>query len=421
MIAESLAPKLRLGRPLSAVQLAEIERQLHLKLNKWDTQVGDTEVLSSQPIILSRGGWTELQRIAEQLAEETRLQEIKVATDRALQKHIGVPRSVRALLGTSAEPPTATMRAMRFDFHPTKEGWRVSEVNSDVPGGWREATSLPQLFQAQYPELIAPCSPLAAWCDSVHDLVGSGHVALLSAPGFLEDQQVILTFERELRSRGVPCFLMQSPKALDWDSGDCRSRTHGIRMSAVVRFYQLEWLCRLPLHTGWKALLLAAEPPVVNPTIAAISESKRFPLAFNRTRECPVWQVFVPESCDPRDVHSHDWDQCVLKATYSNTGDHVHFCSELSTRARERMISMALKHPSEWVAQRRFDTLPLKSVRGLLFPCIGVFVVNGRAVGAYGRLSSSPIVDGAAIEAPVMIDPTDDRDDQGRSLPGMAP
>ena len=35
---------------------------------------------------------------------------------------------------------------MRYDFHPVKEGdWAVSEVNSDVPGGFAEASLMPEV------------------------------------------------------------------------------------------------------------------------------------------------------------------------------------------------------------------------------------------------------------------------------------
>jgi hypothetical protein len=38
------------------------------------------------------------------------------------------------------------IRLMRFDFHPSIDGnWVVTEVNSDVPGGFAEASLMPQL------------------------------------------------------------------------------------------------------------------------------------------------------------------------------------------------------------------------------------------------------------------------------------
>ena len=42
--------------------------------------------------------------------------------------------------------PQKHVRLMRYDFHPTVGGgWAVSEVNSDVPGGFAEASLMPQV------------------------------------------------------------------------------------------------------------------------------------------------------------------------------------------------------------------------------------------------------------------------------------
>ena len=35
---------------------------------------------------------------------------------------------------------------MRFDFHFTRDGWRISEVNSDVPGGLNESSGFERLM-----------------------------------------------------------------------------------------------------------------------------------------------------------------------------------------------------------------------------------------------------------------------------------
>jgi glutathionylspermidine synthase len=43
----------------------------------------------------------------------------------------------------------------------------------------------------------------------------------------------------------------------------------------------------------------------------------------------------------------------------------------------------------------------------LLYPCIGVFVVDGRAAGAYVRLSKRQVTDGSSKEAPLFIDRAD--------------
>jgi hypothetical protein len=89
---------LRLGRSLDSKAVASIERTLHLTLNKWDTQVGDNSVLSSQPLIISRQSWTTLQRIAEQLAAELQSRELQIFENHQPQEYIGLPRTIREVL-----------------------------------------------------------------------------------------------------------------------------------------------------------------------------------------------------------------------------------------------------------------------------------------------------------------------------------
>lgn len=54
-------------------------------------------------------------------------------------------------------------------------------------------------------------------------------------------------------------------------------------------------------------------------------------------------------------------------------------------------------------AQRRFQTIPLKTPAGEMYPCVGVYTIDGVAAGAYVRLSSEPIVTYTAMDAPLLI------------------
>ena len=266
----------RLGLRLAPSALADIERHLHLNCNKWDTQIGDSSVLSAQALILAGREWDWLCNSAEQLAAEiTYAESIALETER-YSALAGVPASVRRLLQTErnqAKPTMAVTRSMRFDFHPTSTGWHVSEVNSDVPGGWTEATELPNLYASFHPGMEIPASPLDAWTDSMRSVAAGGGVALLAAPGFLEDQQVVLAFMRRLRGERISSTSIQSPSALDWSSkGICTIRGSQQRVSAIVRFYQIEWLCNLSNNSGWRNLLQTAELSVTNPTISVLSE-----------------------------------------------------------------------------------------------------------------------------------------------------
>jgi glutathionylspermidine synthase len=396
-----------LAPPLEPGALRAIERQLHLRFNKWDTQVGDVSVLCEHPLVMRGSEWDRICAAAEALAAETKQMEVRTLDRSRDLSEIGVPRKLRKILRRSAGSATSNLRVMRFDFHYTESGWRVSEVNSDVPGGWREGASLPQLYRPLYSSLDCPDSPLEAWGRAIESITAGGHVALLSAPGYLEDQQVLRTFRAELAARRIASSLIHTPAALEWtQTGDCRLSGSGVAVSAIIRFYQIEWLCALSSHTRWRRLLESRDVPVLNPTISAISESKRFPLLLSDSKICPTWHALVPECRDPREISS-GWDSWVLKACYSNTGDRVLIVGDLPRKERGQAIRTAQRRASEWVAQRRFTTIPLETIRGPVFPCVGVFVVRGRAAGAYVRLSAHQVTDGAALEAPLLIDRTE--------------
>jgi hypothetical protein len=56
------------------------------------------------------------------------------------------------------------------------------------------------------------------------------------------------------------------------------------------------------------------------------------------------------------------------------------------------------------VAQQRFEPVSLDTPLGPVFPCIGVYTVDGRACGAYARISHGPVVDFAAVDVALLIE-----------------
>ena len=169
-----------LGPPISCADLCKIEKYLHLRCNKWDTQVGDVSVLSQQPLILNGREWELLCGIAERLAAEITSLESFVLRTRHDQPALGVPRAVWEALTSVEKLPSEggeqRARSMRFDFHPTSSGWRVSEVNSDVPGGWGEGTFLPELYHPFYREFDCPSSPLDTWGNAIRSIAADSHI-----------------------------------------------------------------------------------------------------------------------------------------------------------------------------------------------------------------------------------------------------
>jgi hypothetical protein len=380
-----------------------------LEHQKWDAQVGDVAALAAFPIVLSRDAWRELAALATSLAAETVAMEDEIARRPELHAHLGVPAALsRAFTVLRGQPPAAPApRIMRFDFHPTPDGWRISEVNSDVPGGFTESSRFAALIADATRAGIVPGDAADAWCDGIrwaaHD---SGQVALLGAPGWMEDAQVVAHLASRLSAMGLRAHLAQ-PQHLRWTGGRASLESDFARvpLDVVVRFYQAEWIVRLPAREAWAPLFGGARTPVTNAGVAALTESKRLPLLWDEL-DAPstAWQRILPQTRDPRgarDLLRGDW---VLKPAYGNTGDDVTVRRAVSAASWARCAVSALARPSRWVAQRRFTVTPLDTPRGRLHPCIGVYVVDGRAAGAYGRLALGAVVDYAAIDAAVLVD-----------------
>ena len=118
-----------------------------LEHQKWDAQVGDAADLAPYLLLVSGRAWKSLRP-----RHGARPGDLRHGAGAGLA--IGPPRAT----GASSRPrrrarcssdwralAPASPRIMRFDFHPTLDGWRVSEVNSDVPGGFTEASRFARL------------------------------------------------------------------------------------------------------------------------------------------------------------------------------------------------------------------------------------------------------------------------------------
>jgi glutathionylspermidine synthase len=389
----------RIPSSLSRTDFSKLRTKLLLDACKWDPQVGDTGTLAEFPLLLTSEVWEQLATWSEALTAELLEAEAALLKRPDLFRGIGLPAAVARALG----PLPAAPRIMRFDFHWTTDGWRISEVNADVPGGFSEAFELPSLMASHFPETTVAGDPAGAWISALWEKVGrSGSVALLSAPGFLEDLQVVSYLARRIETAGGRAVLTQ-PNHLRWKDG--RLHIDGQAMDAVIRFFQGEWLAGLPRRTGWHHLFGGSRTVVTNPAHTLLSESKRLPLIWNQLGlAMKTWRALLPETREPNEVSwrsSSDW---ILKSAFSNTGDTVTI-RELATPARWEQVSRQVgREPNQWLAQRRFHAVPAETPRGPLYPCIGVYTVEGRRAGIYGRLATTPVVDFRAVDVGVLVE-----------------
>jgi glutathionylspermidine synthase len=399
--------RIRAGDSLDRQVFEGIRRRAVLEGCKWDPQVGDVSTLAEFPLFLSRRSWDELATLAERLTSEALAAEGEVLHRPDLLKGLGLPRRIRAALRGDGPPSPAAARAMRFDFHPTTDGWRISEVNSDVPGGFTEGSFFTELIAANVGGARPAAVPITPWADAIARAAGQrGRVGLLSAPGFMEDHQIVAYLAEQLRARGCETHIT-NPRQLTWRNGEAHlaAAWYEGRLDAVVRFYQGEWLASLsPAH--WTGLFRGGRTPIANPGAAVIPESKRFPLVWEHLRTpMPTWRSLLPESRDPRDAPWSSDDGWLVKSAMSNTGDTVSMRDSMSAREWRRVFWSVTLCPWGWIAQRRFESRPIDTPRGAMHACLGVYTIDGVAAGAYARLSQKPVIDYEAVDCALLVEP----------------
>jgi glutathionylspermidine synthase len=393
--------------PLDDRTHATVRRRAIFDHQKWDPQVGDTSTIARYPLVITRTAWTEVSAIAEALARETAAAEVELVARPELHARLGLPRGVRrALKGApSAGAAQGAARIVRFDFHFTREGWRISEANSDVPGGLNEAAGLPPLMLPHYPGTVSVGDPVAAYAAAIATAVPrTSVVALVHATAYSDDQQMMVCIARRLEATGVAVHLA-SPMHVAWRDHEAwldATWWRG-RLDAVVRFFPADWLQDLARATRWPHFFAGGRTPLSNPATAILSQTKRLPLVWDDLRTAmPTWRQLLPETRDPRGVRWARSDEWVVKPALGRVGEGVAMAGLVDAKDMRRITRSVRWRPGDWVAQRRFDTMAIEIGGERRFPCLGVYTVDGRVAGAYARVSATPLIDARAMDAAVL-------------------
>lgn len=109
---------------------------------KWDPQFLDHNTIAKYALVITPEEYRELEQLTESLDRETRAAEDFLNAHLELTKPLYLTKKLakytQMMKNYDAEKH---VRLMCYDFHPTIDGkWAVSEVNSDVPGGFAEGS-----------------------------------------------------------------------------------------------------------------------------------------------------------------------------------------------------------------------------------------------------------------------------------------
>jgi hypothetical protein len=391
---------------LEAPERRALLKELCFSFHKWDLHASGHEGVLPETLVLDGATHRRVVAIAERFSQILAGLEDRVARDPVLLGRLGIPAELHPIL--RAAPPQELQLA-RYDLHPTPDGGlMVSEFNEDVPGGFNEAVGLPALLGERFGR--------ARFTGDLRGAVKRamapyGPVGAMFATGYSEDLQHSLLIEDWLREAGHPT-VRGSPAQLTRRWG--RTLLDGQRIEAAFRYYPGEWFPRLPNFDLW--LRLGDRLPMLNPLRRLIRQSK---LLFAVWREPGLLSAddlaFVdahaPWTGVPgRDVplaQLHDEPtRWVLKRAFGRMGDAVVIGALVEPKAWVEALRDVTAEPAAWLAQRRFEHVPMRFDAGPLYPAIGPYLVNGRFAGYYSRAAPKPLLTHEALHvATVVVDP----------------
>lgn len=250
-----------------------------------------------------------------------------------------------------------------------------------------------------------PRDPVSAYLDAITAAAEESRaIALVHATAHYDDRQVMEFLGRELQRRGVQAIPV-SPNHLRSESGFAKIKSSfaSVEPALLIRFFPAEWLPNLRPASTWKFWFCGGKTPMSNPGSAILIQSKRFPLAWPELKTAlPTWQALLPETECPStvDIDSQEW---VLKPVFGRVGEDVAIANVTEPRAYQEILKDARRHPMNWVAQKRFASVPIETHFGNRYPCLGVFTVNEKAVGIYGRIASKPLIDHEAQDIAILV------------------
>lgn len=355
---------------------------------KWDHQAsGEQATISDKVVLLDDANFSFLKTKAEALHAETVAMETELLRNKSALLELGLSDRLAEGLASSNYQPTNHIRMMRFDFHPTLKGWAVSEVNSDVPAGFQEASLHPK-FATRYFEGYEPVGDFAQSflaATVTKNLSAKGTVGCIYDSHTVEDAQMFGFLGDYLKSRGYRT-LHAEPNQLKWQ------RNRAVGADILMRHYPAEWMEFMP-DIDLSSYLNAVTPSCNHPQ-AVIAQSKRLPLLW-RKLDSPhqTWQQLLPKTIPAAGRRGY-----VFKPAFGRVGEGIDIPGVVSAQEAAIIAATAKNNPSQWVSQRLFDSKPING----LHLAVGVFTLDGKYASMFARTSLKPRMDFNASEIPVL-------------------
>lgn len=377
---------------------------------KWDPQFLDNNTVAKHALVITNEEHKELEKLTEQLDAETRKAEEILKDNLNLAKPLELPKKVnKELKNMQNYDSKKHIRLMRYDFHPTIEKkWTVSEVNSDVPGGFAEASIMPQIA-------INTLEKNEYWYKNFGDIltnaisqkvVQKGTIMLVHCTSYSDDRQVMQFLGDKLEKLGYN-VIYSAADHLRFKDNKAFSILDGNegKVDAIFRFTPLEWLIDIkPKYWGGYFDTITTS---CNHPIAIFAQTKRFSLVWDSLEKngikLPTWRKLLPETIEVKDAKGKEG--YIYKPACGRVGEKISIKEACTQNEYKEIIEDVAKHPKKYVAQRKFNSKPIASDNGEYFHvCLGSYSVEGKHAGYYGRISKLPRIDSNAADIPVLIE-----------------
>lgn len=373
---------------------------------KWDPQFLDNHTVSQHILVLTEAEHQLLKDDTIALGLETEAAEHIIHKNQHLVKSLVLPKKLRkdVLLMDNYEKEKH-IRLMRFDFHPTTDGFAISEVNSDVPGGFAEASLMPQIAinTLHNPELYYFQSFGQSMIEAIKKRLPLGkRLMMVHCTSYSDDRQVMQYLGDALKETGYDiCY--GAADHLHFKNNQAFSildHNEGL-IDGIIRFAPLEWMVDIkPKH--WSGYFNTTTLSNNHP-IAIYTQSKTFPFIFEDLEalgaDLTLWKKRLPKTLPSKEIQPG----FIYKPIWGRVGEDIGIEEACRDDEYQKILKDVKKHPKKYIAQKKFESKPLISDDIPYHVCIGSYYVDGKHAGYYARMNTTPRIDSFAQDIPVII------------------
>jgi hypothetical protein len=382
----------------------------------WDAFVGGRPRVDVHPLVLSAS----LHRRAIAVAEgAVRVLGGAVAgrafADEDERSRYGLGRDVERLAHASRAAGDGAA-LVRVDLLLDREhAWRVCEINADCPGGHNEAHGLPRLARAcGFREASDPTTVVDSLCARLISLAAGDAVALTFLTAYAEDLQICAFLKRALEARGQAAHL--TPITALKSSGG-HVYVNGQPIGVLYRYYPTEYMDGLAAVPALAEAVASGRLRTLSSFAQMYLQSKMVlargwaARAALPREDAGLVEGSVAESHDLADVAiatlRAERARWVLKRSLGRVGDEVvvgPLCDDEEWSAIVGAIEGRRRLGERWIAQRFVEQAAVPTPWGPRLVTLGAYVLDGKFVGYFARLTEVSHVSHDALVLPVFAE-----------------